>query len=215
MYYESENGHFALILGEGRKHRYHQVAHHQNTHAEDSRLIGLLRSDPDRAMMRIFELYYEEVCRHIYRIVTDAEASRDIAQSVFMELWSKRATLDIHTSVGAYLHKAALTRALNYLRDNKKHHHEPDEELKYYPSGSSTPLEQLTGTEMQQVITQAIDQLPARCREVFVLSRYEGMSYAEIAETLSISTKTVENQISKALAILRTALHDYHRGKSE
>lgn len=163
----------------------------------------------------IFQKYYAEVCRHIYRIIPDRQTCEDIAQAIFMELWNKRMSLDIRTSVGAYLHKMAVSRALNHLRDNKKHRHEPEEEMSAMEGRSRNPLQQVTDREIQEAIHHAIDTLPARCREVFVLSRFEGMSYEEISRALDISPKTVENQISKALLILRAALQTYHRGTDE
>jgi RNA polymerase sigma-70 factor (ECF subfamily) len=164
-------------------------------------------------MPRIFETYYSEVCRHIYRLIPEKETCEDIAQSIFMELWKKRHSLDIHRSIGAYLHKMALSRTLNYIRDNKKYQHRPEEEISGVEVSDHNPLQQLTVNEMQDVINRAIDELPIRCREVFMLSRFEGLSYLQIAEALNISPKTVENQISKALLILREALQKYHGGK--
>lgn len=187
----------------------------KQTIPEDHILLTLLRQDPDKAMSYIFEKYYGEVCRHIYRIIPFQETCEDIAQSIFMELWNKRRDLQVRISIGAYLHKMALSRALNYLRDNKKHQHAPEEELTGVTVDSSNPLQQLTEGELEKVIHVAIDSLPERCRVVFVLSRFEGLSYQEIGHELDISPKTVENQISKALHILRTAVQDYNRGKPD
>lgn len=166
-------------------------------------------------MPRIFEKYYAEVCKHIYRLIPVRETCEDIAQSIFMELWKKRRDFEIHTSIGAYMHKMALSRALNYIRDNKKHQHDSEDDLSVYEESGSNPLQQLTDSELQEVIQRAIDSLPLRCRQVFMLSRFEGLSYQEIGRELDISPKTVENQISKALLILRAALQQYHGGKQE
>jgi RNA polymerase sigma-70 factor (ECF subfamily) len=185
----------------------------QKTSNDDTELIALLRRDPEKAMPRIFESYYQEVCYHVYRIIPVRETCEDIAQSIFLELWKKRHDLDIRTSIGAYLHKMSLSRALNYIRDNKKHQHETEEKLTDTEIQYDSPLQQLTDQELQGVIEVAIDALPPRCREVFVLSRFEGLSYLEISRALDISPKTVENQISKALMLLRSALQTYDRGK--
>lgn len=166
-------------------------------------------------MPRIFENYYQEVCYHVYRIIPVRETCEDITQSIFLELWRKRHDLDIRTSIGAYLHKMALSRALNYIRDNKKHQHNPEEDLTDYEVQYDSPLQQLTDQELQNMLDSAIDTLPPRCREVFILSRFEGLSYLEISRALDISSKTVENQISKALMLLRAALHHYDRGKQK
>jgi len=188
---------------------------HQNTSNDDTHLIALLRKDPDQAMPRIFESYYREVCQHVYRIIPVRETCEDIAQSIFMELWKKRRELDIRTSIGAYLHKMSLSRALNYIRDNKKHQHNDEEYLAEQPVLTGNPLQALTDKELQEVIQTAIDGLSPKCREVFMLSRFEGLSYLEISRALDISPKTVENQIGKALMRLRLAVQNYNRGKRE
>ena len=185
---------------------------HQATPHDDTELIALLRKRADKAMPRIFEEYYQQVCYHIYKIIPVRETCEDIAQSLFLEFWRKRREIDIHTSIGAYLHKMALSRALNYIRDNKKHQHGSEDELSDYEVHYENPLQQLQDQELQEVLDTAIDALPPRCREVFVLSRFEGMSYLEISRALDISPKTVENQISKALMLLRAAVQNYHRG---
>jgi RNA polymerase sigma-70 factor (ECF subfamily) len=185
--------------------------HLHNVH-DDSELIRLLKEDPDTAVTSLFEQYYNEVCRHIYRIFPDQAVCNDIAQSIFMELWQKRRRLDIRTSVGAYLHRMAISRTLNFIRDNRRFQHSDEDEGLSVSFGDTNPLDQLIQAELSEAITGATDLLPERCRLVFALSRYEGMSYKEIAAALEISTKTVENQISKALQLLRIALDNYNRG---
>ncbi len=176
------------------------------------KLVALLQADPERAMPALFECYYHEVCNHIYRLIPVRQTCEDIAQSIFYELWKKRASLDIHTSAGAYLHRMALTRALNYIRDQRKYAHEGEEHLVRIEQQGANPIDLLAGDELQKVIDAAIDALPLRCRQVFMLSRFESMTYHEIAIALGISEKTVENQISKALRILRDAVREHHRG---
>lgn len=188
------------------------MPHQKHSSPEDADLVRLFQIDPDRALGLIFERFYNEVCGHIYRIIPLREATEDIAQSIFLELWQKRKSLDIQTSVGAYLHKMARTRTLNYIRDNKRYQYSSDDEARGMPSVGIGPLQTLMMSELESVVNGAIDGLPERCRLVFILSRFEGMSYKEIAETLDISTKTVENQISKALQLLREALSGYDRG---
>jgi RNA polymerase sigma-70 factor (ECF subfamily) len=106
----------------------------------------------------------------------------------------------------------AISRTLNFIRDNRRFQHSDEDEGLSVSFGDTNPLDQLIQAELSEAITGAIDLLPERCRLVFALSRYEGMSYKEIAAALQISTKTVENQISKALQLLRIALDNYNRG---
>jgi len=157
----------------------------------------------------LFHAYYPEVCRHIYRYIPNQSAVEDIAQELFTELWAKRKGLNITVSPGAYLHRMAVTRSLNYIRDNKKHVYVSDDALKTSPSKMHSVDEELIATELSVAITKAIDSLPERCRLVFILSRFEDMSNAAISKELDISVKTVENQMTKALKVLRRAIEKF------
>lgn len=156
-------------------------------------------------MRRIFERYYPIVRLSVLRLVNDPGVAEDLTQDLFLHLWSNRERMVITSSLDAYLRKAATNRALNYLRDKRRFEElEPDDDQVL--SADPSELLNLEGLELQTAIDQAIDALPERCRLVFVLSRFEDMKYAEIAEELEISIKTVENQMSRALRNLRVAL---------
>lgn len=159
-------------------------------------------------MEQIFRTYYSSVCRAVYRIIPQAETAEDIAQEVFLELWKKRAQLTINTSLAAYLRRAAVNRAINHLRDQKLKWSD-EAELPTLSHADPGATELLENAELQQIIDRHIDLLPEKCRLVFVLSRFESLPHAEIARQLDISTKTVENHITKALRLLKTALGPY------
>jgi len=154
----------------------------------------------------MFRQYYGMVCNTINHYLRDRNRTEDVAQEMFAELWAKRNQLNIHTSVPAYLRRMAVTRTLNYIRDSKKYNWD---ELESPDTGISNAtvepdvLNAMEESELQKKIDLAIQQLPEKCRVVFLMSRMEEMSYAEIAGQLGISIKTVENQIGKALRLLR------------
>ncbi|MCB0571686.1 MAG: RNA polymerase sigma-70 factor [Phaeodactylibacter sp.] len=174
----------------------------------DQELQVLLAKDSDQAIILIFQRYYSYLCQAVYKIIPDENLVEDLVQEVFLELWRKREKLQINTSLKAYLRRAAVNRSLNYIRDRKIRF---DVEESETPLASTNPTagQQIETMELQGAIDQAIDRLPERCRAVFVLSRFEDMSYIEIARQLGISVKTVENQISKALKLLREALSSH------
>ena len=174
----------------------------------DEELIALLTSEEESAIDLIFRKYYTFLCRSVYRIISDTQITEDLAQEVFYELWKKRAQIKISSSLKAYLKRAALNKALNYIRDQKIDFRNAPEK-KGLMSKEANVVQELAADNLQQQIDQAIDSLPERCRLVFVLSRFEEMSYQQIADHLGISIKTVENQISKALKTLRVALAEY------
>jgi RNA polymerase sigma-70 factor (ECF subfamily) len=175
---------------------------------DDKQLIQSLQQGHSWAMRRIFEQYYPEVRLSVLRLVNDAGVAEDLAQDLFLHLWNNREHMVITASIDAYLRKAATNRALNYLRDKRRFDDmEPEEDQ--ILSNEPDEIQRLEGLELQVAIDKAIDALPARCRLVFVLSRFEDMKYAEIADELGISVKTVENQMSKALRNLRVALKQH------
>jgi len=174
----------------------------------DRELAEMLERDPDRAIGFIFERYYAFLCKVVFRILSDVNTAEDLVQEVFYELWKKQRELSIQTSLKAYLRQSCRNKALNFIRDNRRVflREEPEERPQRY---WDSPQSQMEGAELQAFIDEVIDGLPERCRVVFILSRFEDMSYSEIAEHLGISAKTVENQISKALRLLREALRGY------
>lgn len=166
-----------------------------------------MQTDDEKAIELLFRQYYQYVCKSVVRIISEENVAEDLAQEIFFEIWKRRQEIQI-TSVKAYLRRAATNKALNYVRDKKIHFDEEDEidKLETPTIGVQKLLET---AELQELIDQSIDTLPERCRLVFVLSRFEELSYQEIADKLDISIKTVENQISKALKLLREKLGDY------
>ena len=171
-------------------------------------ILQHLAAGDEKAIDWLFRKYYTSMCQAAYRILPDEHLVEDLVQDVFLELWKKRTRLTIKTAIASYLRTATRNKTLNYIRDQKIDFRDapPKDVLK----GKTTPvLQTLMADDLQQEIDAAIDNLPERCRLVFVLSRFEEMSYQEIADQLDISIKTVEHQIGKALRNLRAALQQY------
>lgn len=177
------------------------------SHSEDE-LRALFRNAPEEAIDILFREYYATICRSVLKIIPDPAIAEDIAQEVFFELWRKRDRINIKISFGAYLRRAARNRSLNYLRDNKITP-EGEDLLAQIEYPLAKIDQKMAADDLQILIDKAIDQLPDRCRLVFTLSRFEDMSYQQIADELDISIKTVENQIAKALRLLRKVLSPY------
>ena len=161
---------------------------------------------------QLFREYYPYVCQVIYRYVSDKSRVEDIAQEIFAELWVKKDSIHIHTSVNAYLRRMAISRALNHIRDTKKYNWDEldmtSEAIQDKNFQDASVIQQLEETDLKERIDGAIQKLPEKCRIVFLLSRHDELSYAEISRQLNISVKTVENQVGKALKLLRLALAD-------
>ena len=150
---------------------------------------------------QLFRTHYAALCRAIRPIVRDRDTAEDIVQDVFMKIWRSQTPLDNEQSVKAYLFRAAINTALNFLEKNKRT--TPWEDTLADQYGINSTEEALAYRETEQKIAYALEQLPPRCKVVFSLSRFEDMSYADIAQHLDISVKAVEKHMGKALKIMR------------
>lgn len=171
-------------------------------------LLERVRSGDRSAFRVLFQAHYPDVCRTIHRYIVDPGLTEDLGQEVFVRFWNKREKIEVSSNLGAYLRRMGVNEALGYLR--KKTRFQADELPIHLPGHvAANADEQLGVMELQDRINAAVAKLPARCRLVFELSRYEELSNREIAEQLEISIKTVENQMTKALKTLRVELSDY------
>lgn len=139
----------------------------------------------------------------------DFETAKEIVQDAFSTLWEKRESIDLSKPVKSYLTTTIYNKSLNYLRDNKKFNKDILSFENLYPLVDHNHGDTLVATEIAQKINSAIEELPEKCREIFVMSRYDNLKYKEIADKLQISIKTVETQMSKALQHMRERLVDY------
>lgn len=156
----------------------------------------------------LFREHYAPLVNRVYRVVREQSKSEDIVQDLFIDLWKKKDTIINVESVGAYLNKAALFKTYDFLRKEKTKQHASSEEYNIdTPSPTASPEEQMISSEKIETIKQAIDQLPDKGRTIFYMSRQNGLSYREIAETLKISQKTVEYHMIQNLKFLRKAIY--------
>jgi RNA polymerase sigma-70 factor, ECF subfamily len=173
----------------------------------EQQLLAALRMGHEAALRQLFDRHYPLLLGDIYRLIPDTDTCKDLAQEVFVELWRKRGDLDIHTSLRAYLRRAAVNRALNFIKTHKRIQLDDGDHLTNTADTSPRDIARQEAQEsLEQALHAAIQTLPDKCRLVFSLSRFEQLSHREIAEQLDISVKTIENQITKAMKILREAL---------
>lgn len=158
------------------------------------------------------KLYFENyayLCQRVYRFVRDEEITKDIVQDVFLKYWQKIHELKINESPKAYLQRACINQALNYLKEKERRGEREQSyasDISNTSGNSNRPDSILLGNETSKNIALGINQLPPACRNAFLLSRHELKSYKEIAKLLDISVNTVEKHIGKALKILRAIL---------
>jgi len=172
---------------------------------DDRDLLQKVRAGDEEAFDAVFRTWYPVLVRVAGALVHDPDAAEEVAQLVMHELWSRRHVLDADLSIRAYLLRSVRNRALNHLRHLRvRRESEAEVEALYdAPQASDQPV---IAKELAAAVQIAFKDLPPRCREIFELSRVHGLKYAEIAETLAISEKTVEAQMGKALRIMRVRL---------
>ena len=161
--------------------------------------------DP-QAFETVFRTHYAALCDFVDGYVRSREAARDIVQDLFVNLWERYDSPNPPPLATAYLYKAARNRALQHLRHARvvtRHHMRVTQEP---PRSAAAADEEARARDVARAIEEAIDELPERCREVFLLSREQNLTYAQIAETLGISIKTVEAQMWRALKSRRASL---------
>ena len=172
-------------------------------------LLTTLHAGDITAFEMIFKTYYQPLCNYAYSFVQDRDEAEEIVQSTFLTVWEKRENLTIHTGVKPYLYAMVRNASLNVLKHEKIKQQHAAVELAVAERSSESVTRTVMASELEERIYNALNKLPEQCRLVFKLSRFEELKYAEIAEQLNISVKTVENQMGKALKIMRDQLKDY------
>lgn len=178
--------------------------------SDDAILDRLRRGDGD-AFEAIFNEHYAPLLGLAERMLGDRASGEEAVQEVMVELWRRHESLNVGTSLRAYLFRAVRNRALNQIRhDRVARRAEPH--LREDRAAMPTAQRNLIEAEIDAAVRKAVSELPPRCREVFELSRLHGLKYSEIAETMGISVKTVEVQMGKALRVVRDRLASWLPG---
>lgn len=158
---------------------------------------------------KLFKANFKALHRYACTFVKDSQQAEDIVQQVFVTLWERSDRIHVQRSARAYLFRAVYHESLNHLKHMHVRAGHERHVNQSQPSTRIPVLEHIEEKELRQRLSDALNRLPEGCRTIFQLSRFESLKYREIAEHLDISVKTVENQMGKALRILRNHLGDY------
>ena len=172
---------------------------------DDRSLLERLRRDDTSAFDEIFRTWYAPLVRMADAMVHSRAIAEELVQDVLLELWRRRAQLAPDGSPQAYLFQSTRNRALNHLRHGRIVERTAPmvaRESERFATADGRVAE----AELQAALREAVASLPTRCRQVFELSRVQGLKYGEIAQLLGVSVKAVEAQMGKALRTLRTRL---------
>jgi RNA polymerase sigma-70 factor (ECF subfamily) len=166
--------------------------------------VTKIRDGDAGAFEELFNTYCQQLINFTRNYVIDKQVAENIVQDVFVRIWQRRKKLDPSKMIKSYLYTSVKNEALKQLRQleiEKKSH---ERILESYED--SRPEKEIEGKEIGFYVNRAIDELPEKCREIFIMNRYDNLKYAEIADILDISVKTVETQMGRALKKLREKL---------
>jgi RNA polymerase sigma-70 factor (family 1) len=158
---------------------------------------------------QVFKKYYERLCNYANTILNDMDEAEEIVQSTFLGIWEKRENIQIHTAIKSYLYQSVHNSCINHLNHLKVRSSHREYSINNTDLSIDSSSYTVIANELEAEIEKAINSLPPQCQTVFRLSRFDGLSYAEIARKLTISVKTIENHMGKALRIMREELKDY------
>ena len=186
-----------------------QDPHQDTQEGEECQRVERIRAGDEAAFERLFHTFYEDLCRFASQYVSASDVVKDLVQDVFFNVWERRRALDAQQSIQAYLYKAVRNEALKHLNRQRvrKQQGKPQQELRER-SLQGSPEQALWNKELEAEAQKALDALPERRRRIFMLSREHDLTYAEIADLLDISIKTVETQMGRALGFLEKRLDE-------
>ncbi len=166
-------------------------------------------NDDKEAFNELFFEFYPSLCIYARRFITSQETCEDIVQDTFFDIWKNRKRINIHSSFRSLLIASIKNNCLDYLRKQTTRQKYEENISMESTFNSYSPDDIYTISEIEEMLDSALKKLPENVKKAFELSRIENMTYQQIAVELSISTKTVEAYISKALLFLRTELKDH------
>ena len=181
----------------------------------EKEVISKLRKGDKEAFEHLFQENYKNLVLYAKKFVMDTEIARDLVQDIFIYLWEKRQKLTINKSLSSYLFRAVRNACINHLkRESTKENYVKDflynlNDGSYQTSASEDAHELVVHKDLSGKIGTIIETLPEQCRNIFKMSRFRGMKDKEIAEIYSISPRTVETQIYRALIVLKENLKPY------
>lgn len=173
-------------------------------------LVQQLKDGDEKAYLYLLNTYHRRLHAYALSLVCDQDMAQDMVQNVFLKTWDFRHRLDPAFSIESFLFKSVYNESINYIQKNKA----MMVLQKKYVESLGEVLNQTSEEsydKMLAIVDKEISQLPEKCKQVFILSKKEGLTNQEIAEHLSVSVKTVEAQITKAFSVLRMKLGEKYK----
>lgn len=176
----------------------------------DCTLLQASKNGDEKAFEQLFNKYWNDLFKIAYRRLHSVEDAKDIVQDVFLSLWNNIHNITIDDSLGGYLYTALRNKIFNLLEKNKNRLNKLMQE-QFVPAGQEeTVFSNYCAKEFREFITQQIAAMPAKMRQIYLLSKEEYLTNAEIASLLNLSGQTIKNQLHNALGRLRTVVLKEH-----
>ncbi|MDD2437575.1 MAG: RNA polymerase sigma-70 factor [Massilibacteroides sp.] len=178
----------------------------------EEKMILLLKRGDWSAFNTIFNNFYIQLYFYCRKYIPNPEEAKDLLQNVFLRLWEKREEIEIKVSLKAYLYRSVQNECLNYIRSSRLNLSLSEIEGESILPNTSDPFSPDTDTENREIenlVDSIVETLPEHCRKIFIMSRINGIKNKDIAQQLSISVRTVDTQIYRALKIMKKGLKDY------
>jgi len=176
--------------------------------SEETSLVDAIKHGDKDAFARLYRRHFSELCDISFYLTRDKEVAKEMVQDTFLVIWEKREDWQPKGSIRSYLFRAVKNRSLDHLK-HVKVERGWQKMQQVETNGSHSGEESISQKELAAAIDKSVDELPEKCRIIFIMNRNQGFTYGEIAEIQGISQKTVETQIGRALKKLRESLAKY------
>ncbi len=174
----------------------------------EKEIVKRLKKGDVKAFEQVYRAYYQSLVEFA-QFYLDEFCAQEVVSEFFVWLWQNRQKLKIKSNLSGYLYVSIKNRALNRLTDKEKQQKEQNFQAKLVSVFEQSPEDHLINKEEAQKVENILELIPPRSRQIFIMHRYDGLKYKEIAKLLNISVNTVENHIVKAIQILR----NYYRNR--
>ena len=172
-------------------------------------IFKLVSEDDVNALEFFYKKYHAELVLYAFKFLGNEEDAKDNVQQLFLSLWEKRKNITINTSVKSYLFTSLRNRLIDQIKRTVHSKSLQNETESLFIDQGDLAVNVMIGDEMQKLITDTIQKLPDKTREIFCLNRFEGLKYKEIAKEMEMTVKNVEYHIGNALKSLRNILSSY------
>lgn len=175
----------------------------------EKNMLADIRKGDEKAFEDLFKSFFAELSFYAVRFVEDLDSAEEIVQDIFFNVWNNRAKLNVNTSIKSYLYTTVKNTCLNLIKHKKVENKYKEHFSRELHLDELDESKWMSTDNLQLKIKNAINKLPAQRRKIFNMSRFDEMTYKQIATELEISVKTVENQMGSALKFLRKELKDF------